>query len=114
MSIVGASRVAGDIAGNGQLTFGDKVASGASLLGGLNLFLFWFNVVPLPPMDGGHIAGAIYEACKRRIFRIAGKPDPGPADTAMMLPVAWVIGVLMLVMGLILVVADVVSPVKIF
>ncbi|WCC79262.1 site-2 protease family protein [Cutibacterium equinum] len=114
MSIVGASRVAGDIAGNGQLTVGDKVASGASLLGGLNLFLFWFNVVPLPPMDGGHIAGAIYEACKRGIFRLAGKPDPGPADTAMMLPVAWTIGVLMLVMGVILVVADVISPVKIF
>ncbi|MGK2351673.1 M50 family metallopeptidase [Cutibacterium sp. V947] len=114
MSVVGASRIAGDVAGNSQLTFGDKVATGASLLGGLNLFLFWFNVVPLPPMDGGHIAGAVYEACKRGIFRVLGKPDPGSADTAMMLPVAWVIGVLMLVMGLILVVADVVSPVKIF
>ncbi|MSS46507.1 site-2 protease family protein [Cutibacterium sp. WCA-380-WT-3A] len=114
MSIVGASRVAGDVAGNTQLTLGDKIATGASLLGGLNLFLFWFNVVPLPPMDGGHIAGAIYEACKRGLFKLAGKPDPGPADTAMMLPVAWIIGALMLVMGLILVVADVVSPVKIF
>ncbi|MCP2377312.1 M50 family metallopeptidase [Cutibacterium modestum] len=114
MSIVGASRVAGDVAGNSQLTMGDKIATGASLLGGLNLFLFWFNVVPLPPMDGGHIAGAIYEACKRGLFKLAGKPDPGPADTAMMLPVAWTIGALMLVMGLILVVADVVSPVKIF
>ncbi|MDO4412976.1 RIP metalloprotease [Cutibacterium sp.] len=114
MSIVGASRVAGDIAGNGHLTLADKIASGASLLGGLNLFLFWFNVVPLPPMDGGHIAGAVWESCKRGIFRLAGKPDPGPADTAMMLPVAWFIGILMLVMGLVLIVADVVSPVRIF
>ncbi|WP_446920317.1 hypothetical protein, partial [Klebsiella pneumoniae] len=44
MSIVGASRVAGDVAGDSQLTLGDKIATGASLLGGLNLFLFWFNV----------------------------------------------------------------------
>ena len=114
MSIVGASRVAGDVAGDSQLTLGDKIATGASLLGGLNLFLFWFNVVPLPPMDGGHIAGAIYEAGKRGLFKLARKPDPGPADTAMMLPVAWTIGALMLMMGLVLVVADVVSPVKIF
>lgn len=114
MSIVGASRVAGDVAGDSQLSTGDKIATGASLLGGLNLFLFWFNVVPLPPMDGGHIAGAIYEACKRGVCRLAHRPDPGPADTAMMLPVAWVIAVLMLVMGVILVVADIVSPVRIF
>ncbi|PMY12120.1 peptidase, partial [Pseudomonas sp. FW305-BF8] len=63
---------------------------------------------------GGHIAGAIYEAGKRGLFKLARKPDPGPADTAMMLPVAWTIGALMLMMGLVLVVADVVSPVKIF
>ena len=65
-------------------------------------------------MDGGHIAGAIYEAAKRGLFKLSRRPDPGSADTAMMLPVAWTIGVLMLVMGLVLVVADVVSPVKIF
>ena len=114
MSIVGASVVAGDVAANDQLTTGDKVAFGASLLGGLNLFLFWLNVIPLPPMDGGHIAGAIYEWIKRGVFRVLGRPDPGPADTAMMLPVAWVIGGALLVMGIILIIADLVSPVRLF
>lgn len=114
MSIVGASVVAGDVAANDQLTTGDKVAFGVSLLGGLNLFLFWLNVIPLPPMDGGHIAGAIYEWIKRGVFRVLGRPDPGPADTAMMLPVAWVIGGALLVMGIILIIADLVSPVRLF
>lgn len=114
MSIVGASVVAGDIAGSSQLTFGDKIATGASLLGSLNLFLFWLNVVPLPPMDGGHLAGALWEGVRRGVARLRGRPDPGPVDTAMMLPVAWLVGALLLVMGLVLVVADVVSPVRIF
>lgn len=114
MSIVGASVVAGDVAANTKLSIGDKIAFGASLLGSLNLFLFWLNVVPLPPMDGGHMAGAIYETVKRGWFRLRRRPDPGPADTAMMLPVAWAIGGLLLLMGVILIVADVVSPVKIF
>lgn len=114
MSIVGASRVAGDVAGDSQLSIGDKLAIGGGLLGSLNLFLFWLNVVPLPPMDGGHIAGALYEACKRAIWRLRGRPDPGPADTAMMIPVAWAIGAAMLLMGVVLITADIVSPVKIF
>ncbi len=113
MSIVGASRVAGDVAGDSRLGIGDKLALGVCLLGSLNLFLFWFNLVPLPPMDGGHIAGALYEACKRGIWKLRGKGDPGPADTAMMMPVAWVIGAAMLLMGVVLIVADIVSPVKI-
>ena len=85
-----------------------------SLLGGLNLFLFWLNVIPLPPMDGGHIAGAIYEWIKRGVFRLLGSPALGPADPAMMLPVAWVIGGALLVMGIILIIADLVSPVRLF
>lgn len=113
MSIVGASRVAGDVAGDSQLRVVDKIAIGGSLLGSLNLFLFWLNVVPLPPMDGGHIAGAIYEACKRTVWRLRGRADPGPADTAMMIPVAWLIGAAMLLMGVVLIAADIVSPVKV-
>ena len=48
------------------------------------------------------------------VFRVLGRPDPGPADTAMMLPVAWVIGGALLVMGIILIIADLVSPVRLF
>ncbi|MDN6761996.1 site-2 protease family protein, partial [Acidipropionibacterium jensenii] len=100
-------------AGHTRLSTGDKLAMGGSLLGSLNLFLFWLNVVPLLPMDGGHIAGALYEACKRVVWRMRGKGDPGPVDTAMMIPVAWAIGAVMVVMGAVLIIADIVSPVKI-
>lgn len=113
MSIVGASRVAGDVAAS-NLALGDKVAVGASLLGGLNLFLFWFNVIPLPPMDGGHIAGALWEWVKRRGAKLLGRPDPGPVDTAKMLPLVYVVGGLLVVLGAVLIVADIISPVRLF
>lgn len=114
MSIVGASRVAGEVAGSDRISWTQKLAVGGSLLGGLNLFLFWLNVVPLPPMDGGHIAGALWEGLRRWVARLRGKPDPGPVDTARMVPISYVIGGLLLVMGVFLVLADIISPVRIF
>ncbi len=113
ISVVGASVVAGELAAT-DLTVADKAAMFVTLLAGLNLFLALFNLVPLPPLDGGHIVGALYEGVRRGAARLLGKPDPGPADTAKMLPVAYVVGGLLLLMGVVLIVADIVSPVKIF
>ncbi len=113
MSVFGASAIAGEAA-SGEGSLGDKVAYLVSLLGSVNLFLALFNLVPLPPLDGGHLAGAVYEAARRGIARLRGKPDPGPADTAKMLPVAYAVGAILLVCGIVLIVADIVSPIKIF
>lgn len=114
VSIVGASRAAGEIASSKGLALGDKIASWFAMLGSLNLFVALLNVVPLPPLDGGHIAGAVYEALKRGGARLLGRPDPGHADTARMLPVAYAVGGFLAVAGALLVVADLVSPVKVF
>ncbi|SMO46790.1 M50 family metallopeptidase [Propioniciclava tarda] len=113
ISVVGASTVAGEVA-TADLPVGYKVAMFVSLLASVNLFLALFNLVPLPPLDGGHIVGALYEVARRGVARLRGLPDPGPADTAKMLPVAYLVGGLVLLMGVGLIVADIVSPVKIF
>ena len=52
------------------------------LLAGLNLFLALFNFIPLLPLDGGHIAGALYEAVRRGFAKLRGRPDPGYVDVA--------------------------------
>jgi membrane-associated protease RseP (regulator of RpoE activity) len=114
MSIVGASRVAGEVAATDQLPAATKVAQGVALLGSVNLFVGLFNFVPLLPLDGGHIAGAIYEAIKRSLARLRGRSDPGHVDTAKMLPVAYVVGSVIALSGLILIVADVVDPIRLF
>lgn len=114
ISVVGASRVAGEIAVADSVPIQDRVASWLSLLGSVNLFVALLNLVPLLPLDGGHIAGALYEALRRGLARLRGKSDPGPVDTAKMLPVAYLVGGFLLIGGVVLILADIISPIKLF
>ncbi len=114
MSIVGASRAAGEVASTDRIGAADKVATLFTLLGSVNLFVALFNFVPLLPLDGGHIAGAIYEALKRGLARLLRRPDPGFVDTAKMLPVAYAVGGLILVSGVVLILADIITPIRLF
>ena len=73
-----------------------------------------FNFVPLLPLDGGHVAGALWEAIRRGWARITRRQDPGPFDIARLLPLTYVVGIALLGMGLLLIVADIVEPVRLF
>ncbi|MGH1564875.1 M50 family metallopeptidase [Mumia sp. DW29H23] len=112
MSPVGASRVAGELTSADGATWTDRVFSVGMLLAGLNLFIGLFNLIPLLPLDGGHIAGALWEGLRNAIARLRRRPVPGPVDVAKMLPVAYAVGAVLLVMGVILVYVDIVNPVR--
>ncbi|TWD83619.1 membrane-associated protease RseP (regulator of RpoE activity) [Kribbella amoyensis] len=114
MSVVGASRVAGEVASNNQLTGGERIAFLVSLLASLNLFLALFNFIPLLPLDGGHMVGAIWEGIKRGFAKLLGRPDPGYVDVAKLLPIAYVAASVIVVMGVLLVIADIVNPIRLF
>jgi len=114
MSIVGASRAAGEIAATDKIDAPAKLASMFTVLGSVNLFVALFNFVPLLPLDGGHIAGALYEAAKRGLARLRRRPDPGHVDTAKMLPVAYVVGGVILISGIVLIMADIIDPIRLF
>ena len=114
VSVVGVGRIAGEISAMEQIGVADKAASLISLIGGLNIALFVFNLIPLLPLDGGHVLGALYESVRRFIAKIFRRPDPGPVDIAKMLPLTYVVAVGMLVMGAVLIYADIVKPVKLF
>jgi membrane-associated protease RseP (regulator of RpoE activity) len=114
MSIVGASRAAGEVAATDQLSPPSKIATMFFLLGSVNLFVALFNFVPLLPLDGGHIAGALYESIRRRLARLLGRPDPGFVDTAKMLPVAYLVGGVILLSGVVLILADLIDPIRLF
>jgi membrane-associated protease RseP (regulator of RpoE activity) len=113
MSVVGAGRVAGEMASQQEVPVSDRFFSLIALLAGLNLFLGLINLVPLPPFDGGGIATTLYEAVRRGIARLRHRPDPGPADSAKLLPVTYVMAAVILVMSVILIFADIVAPVSI-
>jgi membrane-associated protease RseP (regulator of RpoE activity) len=114
MSVVGASRVAGEIASNQSLTGGERIAFLISLLASLNLFLALFNFIPLLPLDGGHMIGAIWEGIRRGFAKLLHRPDPGYVDVAKLLPIAYVAASVIVVMGVLLVIADIVNPIKLF
>ena len=112
MSVVGVGRIAGEITSFEQISVKDKLASYLSLMGSLNVALFVFNLIPLLPLDGGHIAGALWEKIRKTFNKMFKRPDPGPVDLSKMLPVTYVVAGLLLVMGVILIYADLVKPVS--
>jgi membrane-associated protease RseP (regulator of RpoE activity) len=113
VSIVGGGRFAGEAASSDAFPVLDKLVTLLFLVASFNFFIGMFNFVPLLPLDGGHIAGALYEGANRGVARLRGRPDPGHVDVAKLLPVAYVVGLAMLVMGVVLIVADLVVPLHI-
>jgi len=113
MSVVGAGRVAGELTSQEAVPAGDRFFSVLLLIAGLNLFLGLLNLVPLLPLDGGHIAGALYEAARRGVARLLKRPDPGFVDVAKLLPVGYVMAGIIVLASIVLIYADIVAPISI-
>jgi membrane-associated protease RseP (regulator of RpoE activity) len=113
VSIVGGGRIAGEAVSAHDFPLKDKLVSLLGLVAGFNFFIGLFNFVPLLPLDGGHIAGALWEAVRRGIARLRRRPDPGYVDVAKLLPIAYVVASFLLVMGVVLIVGDLVVPVHV-
>ncbi len=112
ISVVGASRVAGQLVTYDDPSWTDRAVRVIGLVASVNVFLAIFNFIPLLPLDGGHIAGALWEALRRGWSKLRGRPDPGYVDVAKMLPVAYAVGALLMIMSVILIYADIVNPVR--
>ncbi|MBG6121866.1 Zinc metalloprotease Rip1 [Corynebacterium aquatimens] len=108
ISVVGAS-VAG-----GELAKRSMWAVFFSLLASLNFFLALFNLVPLPPLDGGHIAVIAYEKLRNFFRRLRGLPAGGPVNYQALMPLTYAMAALLFGVGLLVIVADVVNPVRLF
>jgi membrane-associated protease RseP (regulator of RpoE activity) len=109
VSVVGVSRLGGEVVASEE-PIEAKLALFLGLAASLNLFLFLFNLLPILPLDGGHVAGALYEGARRQWARVRRKPDPGPVDVARLLPVAYVVAIALVVVGGVVIFADLVKP----
>jgi membrane-associated protease RseP (regulator of RpoE activity) len=105
VSVVGASRIGGEL-----ISVGDWV-SVLSLFAVLNLFFGIFNLMPLLPMDGGHIAIAWFERIRSWIAARRGRPDPGRVDYMKLTPITLAVISVLGVFVVLTMTADVVNPI---
>jgi membrane-associated protease RseP (regulator of RpoE activity) len=111
-SVVGAAEATGaELASNAGWQY--KVSFVLLLIASLNIFVGAFNMLPLLPMDGGHVAVIIYERIRAWLARLRGRPDPGLVDMAKLIPVSFSLFLVIVVFALVLIAADVVNPVNI-
>jgi membrane-associated protease RseP (regulator of RpoE activity) len=112
ISVVGVGRIAGEIASIDSIDPSDRVASFLALLASLNIALFVFNLIPLLPLDGGHVAVALIDGVRRRVATIRGKPEPHPTDPQRLMPLTLVVVAVLISMSVLLMYADIVNPIS--
>jgi membrane-associated protease RseP (regulator of RpoE activity) len=99
VSVVGIVRIADQAAKRGLFDF-------LGILVLLNVFIAIFNLVPLLPLDGGHIAIATYERIRSR------KGRRYYADVSKLMPLTAAVVMFLVLMGLTSVWLDIVNPIN--
>ncbi|GAA2682813.1 M50 family metallopeptidase [Nonomuraea recticatena] len=112
VGVVGAGRMGGEILASEALSDREKIMIFLNLLAGFNLAIGMFNLIPLLPLDGGHIAGGLWEGLKRAYARVMRRPEPSYVDIAKVLPLTYALAMVMIVMAGLLVYADLVNPIR--
>jgi membrane-associated protease RseP (regulator of RpoE activity) len=111
VGVVGVARVSGEAVGSDQLTVQERLATFILIIASLNIFIGIFNLLPILPLDGGHMAVAIADEIRALVARLRGRPRPAAIDVTVLTPVTMVVFVILATLTLLLLVADVINPV---
>lgn len=106
MSIVGAA----DVAGEAVAVFG--LMSLVLLIASINVFIGIFNLVPLPPLDGGHLAVLGVERAVNGVRRLRGQPTDYTVDARSIAAVALPVIVMFVVVSAGLIWLDITNPIS--
>ena len=112
VSVVGVGRIAGEIASIDAIDPTDRVAGFIALLASLNIALFVFNLVPLLPLDGGHVAVALADGVRKKWASVRGRPEPAPINPSRLMPLTLIVVAVLLSMSVLLMYADIVNPIS--
>lgn len=111
VGVVGVARVSGEAVGSDKLTPMERLATFVLIIASLNIFVGIFNLLPILPLDGGHMAVAIADEIRAFFARLRGRPRPAPIDVTVLTPITMVVFVVLATLTLLLLVADVINPV---
>jgi membrane-associated protease RseP (regulator of RpoE activity) len=111
VGVVGVARVSGEAVGSDKLTPMERLATFILIVASLNIFVGVFNLLPILPLDGGHMAVAIADSIRAFFARLRGRPRPAPIDVTVLTPITMVVFVILATLTLLLLVADVINPV---
>ena len=111
-SVVDIARVSGQVA-QAHVSLGERIGSLMLIVAQVNFFIGIFNLLPLLPLDGGHIAILGFEEGRSRLYRRLGRRDPGRVDLLKIMPVTYAVVALFIGLSLLLVYAGIVNPIQI-
>jgi membrane-associated protease RseP (regulator of RpoE activity) len=109
-SVVGVAQVAGQAVEYGG-GWQNTVSTLLLIIISVNIFVGAFNLLPLLPLDGGHLAMLGYEKVRAWLAWLRGRPDPGVADLQPLIPVSATIFVILIGLGVLLMAANLYNPV---
>ena len=112
VGVVGAARVSGQALESSQLTLRERWAMFVLMIASLNIFVGVFNLLPLLPLDGGHMAVALADEARALYARARGKERPAPIDVNTLTPITMVVFVALAALTLLLLAADIFNPVS--
>ncbi len=111
-SVVGVGDVTGQVV-EAALPWQAKATVVLYLVASLNIFVGAFNLLPLLPLDGGHLAVVIFERIRAWFNRVRGRPDPGLVDIQRLVPISLLVFALLVGFSTLLIAADIFNPVHI-
>ena len=111
VGVVGVARVSGQAVSSGELSAMERLATFILIIASLNIFVGLFNLLPILPLDGGHMAVAIADEIRAFFARLRGRPRPAAIDVTVLTPITMVVFVILAALTLLLLVADIVNPV---
>ena len=111
VGVVGVARVSGEALSSAKLSLKERVATFILIIASLNIFVGLFNLLPLLPLDGGHMAVAIADEIRAFLARLRGRARPAAIDVTSLTPITMVVFVILAALTALLLVADIVNPV---
>jgi membrane-associated protease RseP (regulator of RpoE activity) len=112
VGVVGAARVSGEAVGSQKLDSTERFGTFLLLVASLNIFVGLFNLLPLLPLDGGHMAVAIADEIRAFFARLRGRPRPAAIDVNVLTPLTMGVFAVLAVLTVILLIADIFNPVS--